>query len=230
MQISFCGRQIYPGEFPFDPVGTYEGYGTMGNMDRSEALILRELLEAGRGRAWLDEADDFAASLRAAPRQIGGLLLVGPSEAEPWHMTAHLSEEARLLGLDQLVPTLVQASPEAGAPAQLSIGLDRISSAGRNDAVLVVAAVDPEATVLERVADAKKHGARVLTLGQEAPLAVDLAHDSLGVPQPSDVGLPSFDGAQHLVSAAAVDGRQRGLALRLRRWIEAVNGPRVDRW
>lgn len=202
----------------------------MGSMDRSEARILRELLEAGRGRAWLDEADDFAASLRAAPRQVGGLLLVGPGDAEPWHMTAHLSEEARLLGLDQLVPTLVQAAPEVGAPAQLSIGLDRISAAGRNDAVLVVAAVDPESSVLERVADAKKHGARVLTLGQTAPLAVDLAHDSLAVPEPSDIGLPSFDGAQHLVSAAAVDGRQRGLALRLRRWIEAVNGPRVDRW
>ncbi|WP_034269123.1 hypothetical protein [Actinospica robiniae] len=200
-------------------------------MDRSEARILRELLEAGRGRAWLDEADDFAAALRAAPRQVGGLLLVGPGDAEPWHMTAHLSEDARLLGLDQLVPTLVRAAPEAGAPTQLSVGLDRISSAGRSDAVLLVAADDPESAVLERVADAKKHGARILTLGQVAPLAADLAHDALAVPQPSEVmDLPSFDGAQHLVSAAAVDGRQRGLILRLRRWIEAVNGPRVDRW
>lgn len=202
----------------------------MGSMDRSEARILRELLEAGRGQTWLGEADDFAAALRAAPRQAGGLLLVGPSEAEPWHMTAHLSEEAQLLGLDQLVPTLVRAAPEASAPAQLSIGLDRISSAGRSDAVLVVAADDPESAVLERVADAKKHGARILTLGQAAPLATDLAHDSLAVPQTPDAGLPSFDGAQHLVSAAAVDGRQHGLILRLRRWIEAVNGPRVDRW
>jgi len=202
----------------------------MDSMDRAEARVLRELLEAGRGRGWLDEADDFAAALRAAPRQVGGLLLVGPGEAEPWHMTAHLSDEARLLGLDQLVPTLVRAAPEAGAPTQLSVGLDRISAAGRSDAVLVVAAGDPDSTVLERVADAKKQGARVLTLGQAAPLAADLAHDSLAVPQSSDVGVPSFDGAQHLVSAAAVDGRQRGLVLRLRRWIEAVNGPRVDRW
>lgn len=197
-------------------------------MDRSEARILRELLEAGSGRAWLDEADDFAAALRGAPRQVGGLLLVGPGEAEPWHMTAHLSEEARLLGLDQLIPTLIRPAPEAGAPVQLSVGLDRISSAGRNDAVLVVAASDPEGAVLERVADAKRHGARVLTLGQSAPLAADLAHEALAVPQSADV--PSFDGAQHLVSAATVDGRQRGLIVRLRRWVEAVNGPRVDRW
>lgn len=200
----------------------------MGAMDRSEARILRELLEAGHGRAWLDEADDFAAALRAAPRQVGGLLLVGPAEAEPWHMTAHLSEEARLLGLDQLVPTLVQAAPDAAAPAHLSVGLDRISSAGRSDAVLVVAASDPESSVLERIADARKRGARVLTLSQAAPLAVDLAHDSLAVSSSPD--MPSFDGAQHVVSAATVDGRQRGLIVRLRRWVEAVNGPRVDRW
>jgi hypothetical protein len=197
-------------------------------MDRSEARILRELLEAGRGRAWLDEADDFAAALRAAPRQVGGLLLVGPGDEEPWHMTAHLSDEARLLGLDQLVPTLVRGAPDEGAPAHLSVGLDRISAAGRSDAVLVVAANDPESAVLERVADAKRRGARVLTLGQAAPLAADLAHDALAVPQSADV--PSFDGAQHLVSAAAIDGRRRGLILRLRRWVETVNGPRVDRW
>ena len=197
-------------------------------MDRSEARILRELLETGRGRAWLDEADDFAAALRVAPRQVGGLLLVGPGEVEPWHLTAHLSEDARMLGLDQLIPTLVRGAPEESAPAQLSVGLDRISSAGRNDAVLVVAQNDPESLVLERVADAKRRGARVLTLGQTAPLAADLAHDALAVPESADV--PTFDGAQHLVSAATIDGRQHGLIVRLRRWVEAVNGPRVDRW
>lgn len=199
-----------------------------GGMDRSEARILRELISAGRGRAWLERADDFAAALHAAPRQVGGLLLVGPGDAEPWHMTAHLSEQARLLGLSRLVPTLVRPAPAAGAPAHLGVGLDRISSAGRSDAVLVVAPNDPESAVLERIADARKHGARILTLGQLAPLAADLAHDKLSVAQSPD--MPSFDGAQHLVSAAAVDGRQRGLMPWLRRWVEAVNGPRVDRW
>lgn len=199
-----------------------------GLMDRSEARILRELLEAGHGRAWLDEADGFAAALRAAPRQVGGLLLVGPGAAEPWHMTAHLAQDARLAGLDQLVPTLVRGAPEPDAPAHLNAGLDRISSAGRRDAVLVVASQDPEPVVLDRLADARRSGARVLTLGQQAPLAGDLAHESLLVPQTAD--MPSFDGAQHLVAAAAVDARQRGLLTRLRRWVETVNGPRVDRW
>ena len=197
-------------------------------MDRSEARILREMLELGRGRAWLDEADDFAAALRAAPRSRGGLLLVGPQAAEPWHMAAHLSDEARLAGLAQLDPTLVRRAAEAGGPAHLSAGLDRISAAGRGEAVLIVAESDPDEAVLERVQDARRRGARVLTLGQSVPLSRDLAHDVLAVPDSPDV--PTFDGAQHLVSSAAVGMRPRGLLFRLRRWVETSNGPQVERW
>jgi hypothetical protein len=197
-------------------------------MDRSEARILRELLELGRGREWLDEADEFAGALRAAPRRAGGLLLVGTEQAEPWHMAAHLSDEARLAGLAQLSPTLIHRAPQADAPAHLSAGLDRISSAGRNEAVLIVAEDDPNSLVLERVDDARRHGARILTLGQDAPLASGLAHETLTVPDVPEA--PSFDGAQHLVSAAAVEVRPSGLLVRLRRWIEASNGPRVERW
>lgn len=197
-------------------------------MDRSEALILRELLEFGRGRAWLAEADDFAAALRAAPRRAGGLLLVGAEQAEPWHMAAHLSDEARMAGLGQLSPTLVQRAPRADAPAHLAAGLDRISSAERGEAVLIVAADDPDALVLERVDDARRRGARILALGQRTPLADGLAHDSLSVPEIAEA--PTFDGAQHLVSSAAVELRPRGLLLRLRRWVETSNGPRVERW
>ena len=197
-------------------------------MDRSEARILRELLEFGRGRAWLAEADDFAAALRAAPRREGALLLVGGEEAEPWHMAAHLSDEARMAGLGQLSPTLVQRAPRVDAPAHLAAGLDRISAAERGEAVLIVCADDPDSLVLERVDDARRHGARILTLGQRTPLADGLAHETLRVPDIPEA--PSFDGAQHLVSSAAVELRPRGLLLRLRRWVEASNGPSVERW
>ena len=197
-------------------------------MDRSEARILRELLELGRGRAWLEEADEFAAALRAAPRRAGGLLLVGAERAEPWHMAAHLSDEARLAGLGRLDPTLVQRAPRPDAPAHLAAGLDRISAAGRSEAVLIVAADDPDSLVLERVDDARRHGARILTLGQDTPLAHGLAHEYLSVPDVPEA--PSFDGAQHLVSTAAVELRPSGLLVRLRRWVEASNGPRVERW
>ncbi|HET9168965.1 MAG TPA: hypothetical protein VFN97_05990 [Actinospica sp.] len=197
-------------------------------MDRSEARVLRELLELGRGRAWLEEADAFAAALRAAPRHEGGLLLVGAEQAEPWHMAAHLSDEARAAGLRQLDPTLIRRAPRPDAPAHLSASLDRISAAERGEAVLIVAADDPDSLVLERIDDARRHGARILTLGQDTPLARGLAHEALGVPDLPEA--PSFDGAQHLVAGAAVDLRPSGLLLRLRRWIEASNGPRVDRW
>ena len=197
-------------------------------MDRSEARIMRELLELGRGRAWLEEADDFAAALRAAPRREGGLLLVGVEQAEPWHMAAHLTDEARLAGLGQLSPTLIHQAPRPDAPEHLAAGLNRISAAGRSEAVLIVAEYDPDSLVLERVDDARRHGARILTLGQRTPLASGLAHDTLDVPEIAEA--PTFDGAQHLVSAAAVELRPRGLLLRLRRWVEAANGPRVERW
>ena len=197
-------------------------------MDRSEARILRELLELGGGRAWLDEADGFAAALRAAPRREGGLLLVGERDAEPWHMAAHLSDEARLAGLDALSPTLVHREPAPDAPPHLSAGLDRIRAAGRSEAVLIVARSDPDEDVLEGVDDARRRGARILSLSRSAPLADGLAHELLAVPDGPQA--PSFDGAQHLVSAAAVDLRPRRLLDRLRRWVEAGNGPRVERW
>jgi hypothetical protein len=197
-------------------------------VERSEARILRELLELGGGRAWLEEADGFAAALRAAPRCEGGLLLVGEQDEEPWHMAAHLSEEARLAGLNTLSPTLVRHTPQSDAPRHLSVGLERIRAAGRSEAVLIVARRDPGEDVLEGVDDARRRGARILTLSQSAPLAGGLAHELLAVPD--EPRAPSFDGAQHLVSAAAVDLRPRGLLDRLRRWVEAGNGPRVERW
>ena len=197
-------------------------------MDRSEARILRELLELGRGRAWLEEADEFAAALRAAPRRAGGLLLVGERDAEPWHMAAHLSDEARIAGLGALSPTLVRRDPRPDGPAHLSAGLERIRAASRSEAVLIVAARDPDDDVLEGVDDARRRGARILTLSQSAPLAGGLAHELLAVPDGPDA--PSFDAAQHLVSTAAADLRPRGLLSRMRRWVEAGNGPRIERW
>lgn len=197
-------------------------------MDRAEARVLRELLDLGRGREWLAEADAFAAALRAAPRREGGLLLVGGQDAEPWHMAAHLSDEARLAGLARPSPTLVHRAPAPDAPVHLAAGLDRISAAGRSEAVLIVAELDPEEPVLERVDDARRRGARILTLGGQTPLAADLAHELLTVPDLPEA--PSFDGAQHLVSTAAAQSRGRGLLDRLRRWVEAGNGPRLERW
>lgn len=188
-------------------------------MDSGSVAVLRELL-AGSG--WLERARDFGSALRAT-RSPGGLLLVGTPEEEPWHLTAHLGDEARLAGLPQLAPTLVRWAPSATAPPHLRVGLDRLEAARRGETLLIVAETAAPAPLLERVDDARRTGATVLALeGGDAELA-GLAHDAIAVPARGPV---TFDGAQHLVSSAAGEVRRRqSLRDRLARLLEKVSGP-----
>ena len=62
-------------------------------MDDGRARLLRELLA---GTAWTQQTRVFATALRSAGHQAGGLLVVGTPAEEPWHLTAHLEEQARL--------------------------------------------------------------------------------------------------------------------------------------
>ncbi|MEU6997466.1 hypothetical protein [Nonomuraea sp. NPDC046570] len=190
-------------------------------MDGASVAFLRELLaESG----WLERTRELGLALRAT-RSPGGLLLVGTPEEEPWHLTAHLGDEARLSGLPQLAPTLVRWAPPPGAPAHLSVGLDRAGRAGRGETLFVVAEGRAPVPLLERVEGARRTGATILALeGGDSELA-GLAHDALAVPAD---GLLSFDGAQHLVSAAAGEVAPRpGLRDRLARLLERVSGPQV---
>ncbi|MGW5161031.1 hypothetical protein ACWEPN_36665, partial [Nonomuraea wenchangensis] len=79
--------------------------------------------------------------------------------------------------------------------------------------------------LLERVDDARRIGATILAIeGGDRELA-GLAHDALEVPRE---GLVTFDGAQHLVSAAAGEVEQRlGLRGRLARLLDRVSGPQL---
>jgi hypothetical protein len=82
--------------------------------------------------------------------------------------------------------------------------------------------------LLERVDDARRTGATILTLdGGDRELS-GLAHEALTVPPRER--LLSFDGAQHLVSAAAgaPPERRRGLRDRLARLLDKVSGPTTD--
>ncbi|MBF8190873.1 hypothetical protein ITP53_35245 [Nonomuraea sp. K274] len=190
-------------------------------MDSGSVTLLRELLaETG----WLERARELGGALRAT-RSPGGLLLVGTPDEEPWHLTAHLSDEARLSGLSQLTPTLVRWAPPAGAPAHLRVGIERLERAARGETLFVLAEGQAPVPLLERVDDARRTGATILAIeGGDAELA-GLAHDAIAVPQS---GLVTFDGAQHLVSAAAGEVEQRpGLRLRLARLLERVSGPQL---
>ncbi|MFI6907290.1 hypothetical protein ACIBKY_38945 [Nonomuraea sp. NPDC050394] len=190
-------------------------------MDSGSVAFLRELL-ADTG--WIERTRELGMALRAT-RSPGGLLLVGTPGDEPWHLTAHLGDEARLSGLPQLAPTLVRWQPPADAPAHLRIGLERIEAARRGETLFVVAEQQAPVPLLERVDDARRIGATIIALESGDPELTGLAHEALAIPQH---GLITFDGAQHLVSTAAGEIPQRpSLRDRLARLLDRVSGPQV---
>lgn len=193
-------------------------------VERARVQLLREVLSS---TGWIDRTRGFARSLRRSTQDPGGLLLVGTPTEEPWHLAAHLDEEARYADLAGLSPTLVRWAPPSDAPPHLSVGLDRLVASGRGETVFIVAPDDPTEGLLERVADAKRAGATILALDVGDDDLAGLAHDELIVPASGlfapgehsgltlpmgaaglsdlDLSLPdvSFQTVQHLVSAAA---------------------------
>jgi hypothetical protein len=190
-------------------------------MDSGSVALLRELL-AGTG--WLERTRELGLALRAT-RSPGGLLVVGTPDDEPWHVTAHLADEARYSGLPQLTPTLLRWSPPPDAPPHLRVGIERLKQAGRGETLFVLSEQQAPVPLLERVNDARRTGATILAIeGGDRELA-GLAHDAIEVPREGPV---TFDGAQHLVSAAAGEAGQRpGLRERLARLLDKVSGPRL---
>lgn len=205
-------------------------------MDAASVKALRELLAS---TGWGERTRRFGRSLREAGHDPGGLLLVGTPDEEPWHLTAHLDEESRWSGIPSLAPTLVRWQPPPGAPAHLSVGIDRLEQAGKGETVFVVAPDTPPPALLERVSDARHDGAVILTLdGGDAELE-SLAHESLAVPTGERTesglvlagGLPpvSFDLVSHLVSVSAAEAPsqlRRGMRARLAQLLDTLSGPR----
>jgi hypothetical protein len=179
----------------------------MNPMDSAQTTFLRELVS---GTTWFGECRGFARNLRRAPRSPGGLLLVGTPEEEPWHLAAHLDTEAGLADLPQLAPTLVRHQVPDGAPPHLAVSLARLEHARKGEAVFVVAPDDPGVPLLERVDDARRRGAAILTLAEDEETSgelLTLSHDALLVPENGIV--PGFDAAQHLLASTAGEGDGR---------------------
>ncbi|MFE7544851.1 hypothetical protein [Streptomyces platensis] len=210
-------------------------------MDAVRVALLREVLA---GTEWIQATRRFAGALRGAvvPHG-GGLLLVGSAAYEPWHLAAHLDDEAAWSGLPELSPTLVRHRVPGGAPAHLAVGLGRLEAAGRGETLLVVAPEQPGAELLERVHDARRNGTTVLALdGGDRDLHA-LAHDALAAPPapPDDAAAGAspdldLDTVQHLVSAAAGEnslpaprGRRR-FRDRLARLADQLTAPPPPRW
>lgn len=200
-------------------------------MDAVRVALLREVLA---GTEWLGATRRFAGALRGSvvPHG-GGLLLVGTPEYEPWHLAAHLVDEAAWSGTPELAPTLVRHDARPSDPAHLAVGLGRLEAARRGETLLVVAPEGPAAPLLERVSDARRAGATVLALGPGQGELPSLAHEALAVPDGSELDL---DTVQHLVSAAAGEnalpaprGRRR-LRDRVARLAEHLTAPPPARW
>ncbi|MDX2727771.1 MULTISPECIES: hypothetical protein [Streptomyces] len=200
-------------------------------MDAVRVALLREVLA---GTEWPAAARRFAGALRSSvvPHG-GGLLLVGTAAYEPWHLAAHLVDESTWSGLPELTPTLVRHRVEPGDPAHLAVGLGRIEAAGRGETLFLVAPERPGDELLERVHDARRAGATVLSLDDGDPEVRGLAHETLAVTCRDDVDL---DTVQHLVSAAAGEnsvpaprGRHR-FRDRLSRLADQLTAPPPARW
>ncbi|GAA0461808.1 hypothetical protein GCM10009544_25390 [Streptomyces stramineus] len=218
-------------------------------MDAVRVALLREVLA---GTEWLRSTRRFAGTLRTSvTRHQGGLLLVGSAAYEPWHLAAHLDDEAAWSGLPELSPTLVRHRVPPGAAPHLSVGLGRLEGVRRGETLLVVTADAPGEGLLERVHDARRGGATVLALDVAGDAAAaelrSLAHDTLSAPPVPAVPSPAaacdststeldLDTVQHLVSAAAGEnspppghGRRR-FRDRLARLADQLTAPPPPPW
>jgi hypothetical protein len=196
-------------------------------VDRGRIAVLRDLLG---GTGWVERTRTFAQALRGAGHSPGGLLLVGTPQEEPWHLTAHLTDEAQFAGIPELAPTLVRWQPPADAPAHLAVGLQRLEQVSRRETVFVVAPNSPPEALLERAWDARKIGATVLAIGRDDDDLGEVAHEALAVPPDaqSSITVPDFELVSHLVSFAAGEpvpprGMQ-GMRLKLARLLDTVSG------
>ncbi|MFD7677138.1 hypothetical protein [Streptomyces sp. NPDC060187] len=200
-------------------------------MDAVRVALLREVLA---GTEWLGATRRFGGTLRGSVvSHGGGLLLVGSEGYEPWHLAAHLVDEAAWSGTPELAPTLVRHGARESDPAHLAVGLGRIEAARRGETLLVVAPDAPGDPLLERVHDARRAGATVLALSAVGGELPALAHESLTVPPAPELDL---DTVQHLVGAAAGEnalpsprGRRR-LRDRLSHLADQVTAPPSYRW
>ncbi|MGW1000966.1 hypothetical protein [Streptomyces sp. NPDC002520] len=200
-------------------------------MDAVRVALLREVLS---GTEWLGATRRFAGVLRGSVvAHGGGLLLVGTPAYEPWHLAAHLVDEAAWSGTPELAPTLVRHHARPCDPAHLTVGPGRIEEARRGETLLVVAPEEP-AELLERVHAARRAGVTVLALGSGGAELAAMAHETLAVPDGAELDL---DSVQHLVGAAAGENAngvsprvRRGFRDRLSRLAEILTAPPTAPW
>jgi hypothetical protein len=159
-------------------------------------------------RKWLRDLGElgvqtvqFAGALGGRREESNRLLVVGTPEFEPWHFVAHMSEEAQRQGRSDLRPTLMRWEIPAGAPAHLAVSVDDIAQATRDQTVLVLPSGTRSSELLSRVSDAKRGGARIMSVHRGDDDLADLSHEMLSVdPLRAD---RDYDVTQHIVTDVA---------------------------
>jgi hypothetical protein len=147
-----------------------------GAVDLTKATLLREMLT---GTELSNRTTQFAYSLRRFTTRPRGLMLFGPADDEPWHLTAHLDDELHRAGIEDLRPSLVRWAPPPGAPPHLAIGLERLTDAGRGESLLVISEDTPAPRLLERIDDVRRRGATVFSIDNGDKELASLSHESL---------------------------------------------------
>jgi hypothetical protein len=172
--------------------------------------------------SWLSKAWDLGQALRPQVRTSEQLFIIGTATFDPWHIAAHLDDEARLSGLAELRPTLLRWNPPVGAPAHLSHSFAELRDASASPTVLVVAPDAMAEQELERLADARRRGASLFAVSSFDGDLADLAHESLTLsPESVDeskIAAP-FEVATHLLAVSAGTSaipRPRGILRKFR--------------
>jgi hypothetical protein len=166
---------------------------------------MMEMSKSGMGR-WVrtlgplgKDARLFAGALGSRRGLSTELLVVGVPEFEPWHFVAHMGEQAFRYRRPDLMPTLLRWEVPLGAPSHLSVSVDAMRRASSGQTVLVInPSCDGSDELLERVADAKRRGSRIMTLHRGDNELLELSHETLSI----ESSRPSrhFDLTQHVVT------------------------------
>lgn len=158
---------------------------------------------------WLGHAWNLGQNLRPVSARSGRLFVVGTASFDPWHVTAHLDDEARLRGLPGLRPILLRFRPPAAAPPHLRHSIAELSDAGRGHTLLVTAPDAMNDEILQRLSDARRRGASLFAVATGDSLDLtSLANDSVTTPHNPANGRPTDDSdpfaiATHLVAVSA---------------------------
>jgi hypothetical protein len=153
---------------------------------------------------WLSKAWDLGQALRPQSRSGNRLFIVGTSTFDPWHVAAHLGDEARFAGVTGLEPTLLRWNPPTGGPAHLAHSVAELRDTGAAPTVLVVAPDALHERELEQLADARRRGASLFAVSALEGELADLAHECV-TPEAME-GSPMtapFEIATHLLAVSA---------------------------